>query len=117
MTDRIYQALVGNDTDGTMAAVDVIKHEGKLWLVPHWLELPKDKVSRPARIIRFDNQQHQHVPQAMNQGWPEYMLNTPVPKRLLDGVPPQQPTSYEYADNPDIDVPESIRPLRTRPKN
>jgi len=112
VTDKIYQALVGNDVDGVLYAVDVIRHDRKLWLVTGWLELPSLGVSRPIRIIRFDNRQHQRMPAALKQGMPEYILNGPVPKALLDGpARPQQAFSYEDVDAPEIDIPASVRPL------
>jgi hypothetical protein len=109
MTDKIYTAMVGTDGDANLYKVDVIRHDGKLWLVPHWLEAPSLGVSRPARMVRFDNQPHQE-----NIGSPfgDYILNGPAPKALLRMEPlKEQSFSFDHLELPDIDVPASVRPL------
>lgn len=111
MTDKIYTAMVGNDVDGGIYSVDVIKHDGKLWLVPHWLEVPSKKVSMPARMIRFDNQPHQQT----SGSWTgDYILNGPVPKDLLGPTTPKQKIpGWEYLELPEVEIPESVRPIHT----
>jgi hypothetical protein len=110
MTDRIYIATICNDTDGRLLSVDTIKHENKIWLVPRWLEVPALAVSMPARIIRFDDKQHQN-PKSGSFG--DFVINVPVPKVLLEPTTPKQPVpGWEYIELPEIEIPASVRPLR-----
>lgn len=73
---KIFIAMVGNDTDGKTHKCDAIEYDGKLWLVPHWLEVLEHKVSKPARMIRFDNQPHQDV---WGSKLADYFLKEPLP--------------------------------------
>lgn len=82
---------------------DGIEHEGKLWLVPFWLDMPAAGVSMPNRIIRFDNLPHADV-RGSNLG--DYVLNNPIPKELFDfQTPKQQVAGFEYQELPDIRIP------------
>lgn len=116
MSDKIRSALVGNTSDGKVLRVDVISFENKLWLVPHWLEVPQEGCSLPARIVRFDTLRYQPV---NGFGGADYLLNDPVPKSLLERESPKEPLeAYEYVELPEIRIPASIRPLRSlQPRN
>jgi hypothetical protein len=106
--------MVGDDTDGVIHKCDAIEYDGKLWLVPHWLEVLQQRVSKPARMIRFDNQQHQDV---RGSKFGDYVLSGPVPKVLLDRTTPKQPVAgFEYVELPDVEIPETVRPLKRAPK-
>jgi hypothetical protein len=48
---KILKTLILMAEDGAILACDTIEHEGKLWLVPEWLEGPIAGTERPARII------------------------------------------------------------------
>lgn len=112
MVTRILKAMVGNDTDGMMYAVDVIEYDGKIWLVPHWYEVPAKKVSMPARMVRIDNQKHQHVP---GSPFGDYVLNGPIPKVLLEKTTPkQQVVGWEYMELPELEIPDTVRPFGNR---
>jgi hypothetical protein len=39
------------EDDDALLVGDIIEHEGKLWLVPEWLQGPTENTRRPARII------------------------------------------------------------------
>ena len=104
MISKIFCAMAGNDTDGTIYKIEAIEYDGKLWLVPRWLEVPARGVSMPARIIRFDNQPHQRLPDG------DYLLNGPIPKVLLGPTTPkQQVPGFEYVELPDIEILDSVR--------
>ena len=47
---KILKVGVGSD-GGTIFKCDAIEHEGKLWLVPEWLDGTTKGTVRPARII------------------------------------------------------------------
>jgi len=111
VTIKLISALVQDEATGTIYKSDGIEYDNKLWLVPSWLEVPGKRVSMPARIIRFDNLPHQSL---RGSRYPaDYLLNGPVPKALLGRETPREIVSgYEYVELPEIEVPESVRPLQ-----
>jgi hypothetical protein len=87
-------------SDGYVVTCDGIAHEGKLWLVPGWLEHPTEPIAIPERIIRFDNFPHQ----ADQEGRLDYQnIQLPIPESdLLGPMPP----GIEYEDRPqNVSVP------------
>jgi hypothetical protein len=111
---KIFTAMVGNDTDGKVYKCDAIEYGGKLWLVPHWLEVIGPNLSKPARMIRFDNRPHQAL---RGSKFGDYLLNGPVPKVLLERTTPKQPVGgFEYVELPDVEIPHTVRPLKMAPK-
>ena len=89
--------------DGQIQTCDGIEWQGKLWLVPHWLDDKSQEVSTPARIIRFDSLPHQS---ALGTPFADYVLTDPIPKELFDLAPVTQPIpGYEYVDMPALTQP------------
>jgi hypothetical protein len=85
---------------GKIESYDAIEHEGKLWLVPHWIDNLSRKETRPFRIIRFDNLAHQATKGAQ---WGDFALTYPLPSVLLEMKPlEQQITGIEYLESPEI---------------
>jgi hypothetical protein len=81
-------------SDGMVITCDGINHEGKLWLVPQWLEHPTEPIAIPERIIRFDCFQHQ----ANLKGGLDYQnIQLPIPESALLGP---MPSGIEYVDRP-----------------
>lgn len=81
---------------------DTIEYEGKMWLVPEWLEAPSEGWKTPERIVCLDGFPHQKV----ESGVPaDFVLNKPIPKDVLYGQIPKQ---SKYASlvimRPDIKV-------------
>jgi hypothetical protein len=68
---------------GKLIEGDVIQHEGKLWLVPEWLEGPTKGTECPARIICLDGLLL-NKPGAQYQGV-DWVLYTPLNKDILEG--------------------------------
>ena len=88
----------------SILTTDGIEWKGKLWLVSHWLDNPSQKVTAPGRIIRFDSLPHQKLPAGNQFG--DYLLQTPIPKELLDFQTPKQTIAdFEYEELPDLTVP------------
>jgi hypothetical protein len=85
---------------GKIESYDAIEHEGKLWLVPHWIDNLTRKETRPFRIIRFDNLAHQSTKGAQ---WGDFALTHPLPPALFEMRPlEQQIAGIEYLEAPDI---------------
>lgn len=100
---KILKTGVGSD-DGTIYTCDTIEHEGKLWLVPQWLDVPAKGVSKPRRIVRMDSLAHQ--PMTNPAYGMDYILNDYMPKAVLDGTaPPEQASQYEIVELPEIEIP------------
>jgi transcriptional regulator with XRE-family HTH domain len=68
-------------TDTGYTSSDGIAHEGKLWIVPQWIALPKERVRMPVRMIRFDD--HPMIESPASGA--EYLLNQVVPMSVLTG--------------------------------
>lgn len=100
---NIFKTGVGTD-NGTILQCDTIEHEGKLWLVPEWLDEPARGVSKPRRIIRMDLLPHQSM---LGTNYRlDYILNDYMPRAVLDGTaPPEQANQYEIVELPEIEVP------------
>lgn len=98
---KILKAYV--QSDGQLLIADVVEFEGKTWLVPHWIDFPLEKVSRPLRIIRLDSLPHQKVPP--NDHY-QYIVDCPIPKCVFEGqIPPQSQIAFEIVESPEISVP------------
>jgi hypothetical protein len=101
---KILKAMVGSADSGELFQVDVIEHDRKLWLVPHWLDVPAQGVSKPARIIRMDILPHQKNPP--NSPYGDYVLNVPIPKALLNPQTPKRTIAgFEVQELPEITLP------------
>jgi len=94
---KIFKTAVPSD-NGTIHTVDTIEYEGKLWLVPQWLDKPKEGLSRPARIIRMDS-----LPHVTGFGVHQFVLTNYMPKGVLDGeILSGLENQYEVVDLPEI---------------
>ena len=97
---HVYKTLVAFEGgDGGLFKCDTIKWNGGLWLVPEWLEYPKENIAKPKRIVRMDRFQHQESQSQVA----DYILNYPISKDAFDGnVPEVLKTLYEVIETPDL---------------
>src|SRR5262245_16770013 len=51
----VGKILIQSAETGALIQGDTIEYEGKLWLVPEWLEGPTPGTERPSRIICVDD--------------------------------------------------------------
>jgi hypothetical protein len=85
--------------EGVIYTVDTIGYQGKMWLVPEWLDSPREGWRMPARIICLDALPHQKSP----GGPADFVLNAGIPKAVFDGQSqPEQEICYEVIERPDI---------------
>jgi hypothetical protein len=88
---------------GAIQECDAIKYDGKLWLVPQWLDEPGRGTTKPRRIIRIDSLPHQ--PMTNPAFGLDFILNGPLPKAVVDGVAtPEQAAQYEIVELPEIEI-------------
>ncbi len=83
---------------------DAIMHEGAIWLVPTWIEVPSERCTKPERIIPLSALQHQMMPS--NSPFGNYLVGEPVPDQVLTGTPTlEQMMHYRVQMRPDISFP------------
>ncbi len=86
---------------GQICAMDTIEFEGKMWLVPVWLDNREEGFSYPARIILLDTLPHEKSRSPLE----DFLLTDPLPKAVFDGqVPPESELDYVVVERPDIQV-------------
>jgi len=96
---KIRKTIVGFDDSNSLLAVDTIEYEGKLWLVPKWLESPTEGWRQPAHIICLTTLPHEK--------WGDrFLLRCPMPRAVFDGRR-QQETKGEFVvvNLPDVRLP------------
>ena len=101
---KIYITLAtvsGNlEHPAAVIEIDTIKHDGKMWLVPEWIEGPTEGLTMPARIICLDTLRHQAMPE---NNPADFVVNDPIPKTILGGQsPPEAESRYVVIERPDI---------------
>jgi hypothetical protein len=87
---------------GELERWDTIEYEGKLWLVPYWLDNPSKGTSRPGRIVCLSLLEHDvgDGPHGIS-----YTLRQPMPKFVVDGqTPPEAAGKFVIVENPPIQV-------------
>lgn len=94
--DRVIKVLVLSDAG--VCTIDAIEYEGRVCLVPEWIDTQKPGYSRPARTLLaivpwpalYQGDLH---PQALGQ------VGT-IPMRVLDGLDPPAPDAFVEAVPP-----------------
>lgn len=82
--------------------VDTIRFKGGLWLVPEWLDMPDEKLTRPARIIRIDLLRLEKVNRSVPGIDADYVLSDPIPKEIFDGTQLPGEPQFVVVKNPQI---------------
>jgi hypothetical protein len=102
---KIFKAKVAAG-DG-IYNVDAIEYQGKLWLVPHWLDNLATGETTPTRIVRFDNLEYKDV---RGSSLGDFVLTRPIPKALLDVETPKQSIAgFEYIELPAVKKPPDAK--------
>ncbi len=101
---KIFTTMVSLDDSGEISKCDTIEYEGKMWLVPHWLESPAQGWKTPTRIVCLDGLPHQKTP---GSPFGDFVLTYPIPKALLlsGQVPKQSKFVIVVVESPDIRIP------------
>jgi hypothetical protein len=95
---RTRFALGGNYID-----MDTVEYEGRLWLVPDWIEYPGTGLMKPTRMIALDQLGYSAIPNFGNVKW---VISHSPPKELFEG-PALSPkvASYEVLVLPEVQFP------------
>jgi hypothetical protein len=84
---KIFKTAVLVEDGGDLLQCDTIEYEGKLWLVPEWLEVPTQRMTMPTRIIGLDRSLFQKP----SPKYPvDYFLSCPLPKAVFYGQIPTE---------------------------
>jgi hypothetical protein len=92
------------DGDGSLFAADVIRHGGKHWIVPTWIEAPSKGYKSPERVVCLDPLRHQKG----RFGNPpvDFFVNDPLPNSVLYGPdPPARQGEYRVVLRPKVRFP------------
>jgi hypothetical protein len=101
---KILKSIVIRPATGRIDKMDTIEFEGKLWLVPHWLDEPIRKVTKPARLIRMDLLPHQSM--AGTGYGADFVVSYRIPKELFELTPlKEQLPGYEVLELPELEFP------------
>ncbi len=104
MSTKIYQTLIYYEGGtGEIFCIDTIEYDGKMWLVPRWLEAPSEGWKTPERIILLDSLDHQATPADFEA---DFVLNLPVPKDVFEGrIPKGSEGEFVVIERPDVKIP------------
>lgn len=83
--ERKLTALLAYEGDNGVYLMDVAERDGRIWLVPNWLDTLDGTQSAPERIVPLDQFPHEATP----GGQADFVLTSPVPKSLFYGDDPQ----------------------------
>lgn len=95
----IFKVFVSDGT--SIFDLPAIEHQGKLWLVPQWLESTDGVWIRPALIISTENL---HVQDLRGKGHAaDFAVNAPIPKAVLEGrVRSPEAAGYVMVERPEL---------------
>jgi hypothetical protein len=106
----VLKTLIAIEGTNEICRVDTIQYEGKLWLVPEWLESPTQGWKKPKRIILLDGLQYQRLRPGDLRG--NFLLNAPIPRAVIDGrAPNAEDNGYVVIETPlgvQVPIPRGI---------
>ncbi len=103
MGTKIYQTLMYYEGENDILYIDTIEYDGKMWLVPRWLEAPSEGWKTPVRIILLDLLYHQVIPSGVPA---DFLLKLPMPKDVFEGrIPKGSEDEFVVIERPDVKIP------------
>lgn len=98
-SSKIYKVLVGLD-DGTVTHCDAVEYDETIWLVPRWIDVPREGFRKPDRMLRLDQFEHQVFPEPSPIN---IAVNEPIPRALYaEALTPELKDKYIVYDRPDF---------------
>jgi hypothetical protein len=92
----IYTTIIHCEDDGSAHSVETVEYEGKLWIVPRWIEGPIPGTIAPERIICVDGLVQKTGPHLRA----DYFLPSPLSRDILEGRRISQ--DHAVIERPDI---------------
>ena len=103
MGTKIYQTLIYFEVGAGTFLIDTIEYDGKMWLVPRWLEAPSEGWKTPARIILLDSRDRQTAPADFEA---DFVRRSPIPKDVFEGrIPKGSEDEFVVIERPDVKIP------------
>lgn len=102
----IYSIIVKFSDDGSLAQCAAIRHEGRLWLVPEWIDDPDAPLMRPERIVCIDGLPLKPGGTLGSRKF-DWILRPEIPKALLTGPVAEAPGPLVTIARPDLPFPRS----------
>jgi hypothetical protein len=99
---KIFKTVVSFIGEINRYKVDTIEYEGKMWLVPVWLDSETKGISMPARIICLDNLPHQKIQEGTDY---HFVLNCPIPRSIVGGKNQNHKEIFIVIERPNISLP------------
>jgi len=103
---KIFKTMMSfsDVAEGIIYKMDTIEYQGKMWLVPEWLDSPLRGWRMPARIICLDVLPHQKT--SGTNAPADFVLNHGIPKSVCDGqIQTQAEDLFVVIERPDIKFP------------
>ena len=104
MEGKVLKTLLffSEDEKGIIYRIDTIEYVGKIWLVPGWIDNPKEGWRIPERIICLNILSYEETP----GGSADFLLNGGIPKSVFEGkILPEYQNQYIVIEKPDIRFP------------
>jgi hypothetical protein len=99
----IFKTMVAFEGEDTIVTVDTIEYQGKMWLVPEWLDLETGEWTVPARIVLLGSLLP-HPKDSPGGEW-DFVLNRPISRAVFRGqIPPGQEEKYVVIERPNIRI-------------
>ncbi len=103
MGTKIYQTIMSFEGENDILCIDTIEYDGKMWLVPRWLEAPFEGWKTPERIILLDSLDRQKAPADYEA---DFVLQSPIPKDVFEGrIPKGSEGEFVVIELPDVKIP------------
>jgi hypothetical protein len=100
---KIFRTALTFDDNSDLHFADSIEHEGQMWLVPEWVELPAEGWRTPRRLICLNTMPHERKE---GDAGGDLVVTLPIPKCVFNGeVPRDAKAKYVMVERPDIRVP------------
>jgi hypothetical protein len=92
-------------TERSMIRLEVMEHDGALWLVTGWATHKHRPIKRPIRLVKMTGLEFETLD--AGQMGADFLLNKPIPRAVLDGAASAEEAAakgFTVLDTPEIEV-------------
>ena len=94
---EILRVVLSLEGSSGISRCDAFEGEGRIWLVPEWLEFQDGSARYPERLVPLDQFDHQKHP----GDDAEYLITQPIPRAVFYSKSPEKEANgYEVHLNP-----------------
>lgn len=102
---KIYSVIVKFKDDGSLAQCAAVRHDGRLWLVPEWIDDPAAPLMRPERMVCIEGLPLKDGGTLGARKF-DWILRPEIPKAVLTGpLPPPPDWPLPVVARPDLPFP------------